>query len=193
VLWPNTPLSQGYAIPRLGVNVVDPGGVGLLQVLGASIARFQSSGFHPAGSFSIALGDPTLAWNTLVSRNAILGTDSLRKLSVASGTGSTAGGATGTIASVTIPDNTVVIVDAIIEAKQNGVAAGFGYLCTGLYRRSGGVVTIEGAVGALFTAENDVTANATLVINGTAVEARGTSPAGKTLDWRAHIDTLERA
>ena len=109
------------------------------------------------------------------------------------GTVTTAGGVTAAIAAVTIPEGKCSYISAYVVAKNTGANEGYAYTLVGAYRRAAGVVTaVTGGPLSGVTMEDDGTANTALVIVGTTVEIRGTSPAAKTLAWVTLAEVLDQ-
>lgn len=101
-------------------------------------------------------------------------------------------GVTAMIASIEIPEGGTSYLIAHVQSKRQANNEAGGYYVQGSYRRAAGVVTaVAGSPIAGLTSEDDATAAAALVINGTSVEVRGTTPAAKTYEWQALIQSLD--
>lgn len=89
-----------------------------------------------------------------------------------------------TLLSFTPTADRTVFVKLRVAGRRSDDAAGAGYEVTAAFRvTSGGAVTLIGAAGATFTAEDDATWNCTLDTDGTLIRARVTGVAATTIRW----------
>lgn len=108
-------------------------------------------------------------------------------------TGTTSNAALTTIGSVTLPEDSVCIVEAIVAARRTGGSAGTtgdsaGYIRKGVFKRVGtGNAAIVGAVTADHTGENQSGWDTVLAVSGTSVEARVTGAANNDISWVAAV------
>lgn len=93
------------------------------------------------------------------------------------------------VGSVTIGDNTAVLVTATILAREKAAGANRAtYIRRALYFRQGGIATIQGAVAAVLTEESDAVWDATLVISTNDVQVSVTGKAATDIDWNVLIE-----
>jgi hypothetical protein len=94
-----------------------------------------------------------------------------------------------TIAIVTIPASTTVLLEAHIAARRTGGVAGTaedgaGYVVRGTYKNVAGVSTLIGAVNADYTAEDQAGWDATFTVSGATVLIRVTGAVNNNVSWK---------
>lgn len=99
-----------------------------------------------------------------------------------------------TIATIAIPDNTVVLVKADIVGRRTNAAGRAGYIRNALvFREAAGAATLEGAVDTPFTRESSGGYNGTLAVSGNNLLVQVQGIAGHNIDWRVRYTVLEVA
>lgn len=93
-----------------------------------------------------------------------------------------------TVLTIAIPASTTVHIEVHVTARRTGGAAGTaedgaGYVIDGTYKTVAGVVTLIGALGLGYTAEDQALWNASLVISGTNVIVQVTGAALNNVSW----------
>lgn len=97
-----------------------------------------------------------------------------------------------TIATIPIPDDTVVFIHAEYVARRTDAADRAGYVREALvFREGGGGATLQGAVATAFTRESDAGWNATIAVTGNDAILTVEGNAGQTINWRACYYTRE--
>lgn len=98
-----------------------------------------------------------------------------------------------TLVTIAIPDDTVVLIDVEILARQTNGAGRATYIRRAVvFREATGPATLEGAVDSPFTRESDTPWDATIVVDGgnnALVEVTG--QATKEINWEAFYRTRQ--
>ncbi|KKL07876.1 hypothetical protein LCGC14_2581620 [marine sediment metagenome] len=92
------------------------------------------------------------------------------------------------IATIAIPDDTVVILEARILARRTDLAGRAVYIRnSAIFREAAGGATLEGAVDSPFTRESTGNApwDATIIMSGNNAIIQVTGQAGKTVNWKS--------
>lgn len=107
------------------------------------------------------------------------------------GTAQTTNATTGTLATHTPTDSTVVTIHAVVSARKNDGTQGAGYTLMGTFRRSGGTTTQIGSTTILAAVEDDAAWDASFATSGADVQVRMTGVAATTIDWRCRSYIVE--
>jgi hypothetical protein len=95
-----------------------------------------------------------------------------------------------TLQTIAITASMTYRIKAYVTARRTGGSAGTaedaaGYEIEATYKTVGGVVTLVGAVAALYTAEDQAGWDATFDINGTNVRVRVTGATNNNVTWHS--------
>ena len=105
---------------------------------------------------------------------------------VVSNTVTTSDATVTTLATIAIPDDTAVLIDASIISRRTDAADRGGYLRRALvFREAAGSATLQGNIDTPFTRESSGPWNVTIDVNGDDARIRVTGQAGKTIHWRS--------
>lgn len=99
-----------------------------------------------------------------------------------------------TLATITIPATTTVHIRAEVVARRTGGTAGTAedgaaYEIQAAVKNVAGTATIIGAVGAVFTAEDQAAWNATIDVSGATARIRVTGAANNSVSWHTTFKT----
>lgn len=96
-----------------------------------------------------------------------------------------------TLTTIAIPDNTTVLIDATVSARETSGADRAGYIRRALvYRESAGIATLVDTVDTTLTRESDVLWDATISVSGNNALVEVTGLAGSTINWRCRYFTV---
>ncbi len=97
------------------------------------------------------------------------------------------------LATIAIPDNTVVFIEVEVLARRtNGVGRATYVRRAVVFREAAGIATLEGAVDSPFTRESDAPWDATIVVDGgnnVLIQVNGQG--GHTINWEAFYRTRQ--
>ena len=114
--------------------------------------------------------------------------DGLAADTITSGTKQTADATATQILSFTPDDDTTVIVEAMVTAKNASAAESAGYIVAAVFERHDGVTSQVGATAAVITAiEDDAAWAVAFSIVSPTVYLTVQGAAGKTIDWGARM------
>ena len=95
-----------------------------------------------------------------------------------------------TIATISIADDTVVLIEASVVGRRTNAADRGGFIRRALaYREGGGGATRQGSVNTDFTRRSDGDWDVTIDVSGNDARIRVTGVAGHTINWKSrHIE-----
>lgn len=97
-----------------------------------------------------------------------------------------------TLATVSIPDDTAVLIQVWVSARRtDSPDRGAARREALVYREGGGGATLEGAVGTPFSRASDGSWDATIDVSGNDARVRVTGALGQTINWRSEHITIE--
>lgn len=103
----------------------------------------------------------------------------------------TTDGTVTTIATIAIPDNTVVLIKIDVVGRRTDSADRAGYMRNALvYREAAGSATIQGTIDSSFTRESSAPWDATISVSGNNALVTVKGNTGHTVDWKS-IHTIE--
>jgi len=91
-----------------------------------------------------------------------------------------------TIATIAIPDDTVMVIEAHILGRRTDSPGRAGYVRRAtVYREAAGVAVIEGAVDTAYSRESDSAWNVTIDVNGNDARIRVQGAVGSTVNFKS--------
>lgn len=104
--------------------------------------------------------------------------------------GRTTDGDFNTLASLTIPEDSVVLISVRLVAIRTDETQGAGYTRFGTFRNSSGTVTQIGSTTSVATHEDDSTWDFQFLVSGTEVAIQVKGNPGKIINWRGDHQAL---
>lgn len=98
-----------------------------------------------------------------------------------------------TVATLSPTDNAVVMVRAVVAARQSGGSNGAGYELIGTFRRAGATTTQIGVTNTLIAQEDAGAASwdVAFTISGADIRVGATGVAATTINWKANASYTE--
>lgn len=95
-----------------------------------------------------------------------------------------------TVASLTIPEDSVVFISARLVAIRTDETQGAAYTRFATFRNSSGTVTQVGSTTTVVNQEDDSTWDVQFLVSGTDVALQVRGNPGKIINWRGDIQSL---
>lgn len=97
-----------------------------------------------------------------------------------------------TLATIAIPDDTVVFIAVEVIGRRTNAADRAGYLRNAVvFREAAGGATLQGAVDTALTRESDANWDATIDVNGNNARIRVTGRVGHDVNWKSVHHTCQ--
>ncbi len=165
--------ANGYA-GLDGSSLLDAAQVPALEILGTSEGA-SSKVLKPTGAGAVA-------WSTLAhSEIASVGFDDHKTVNTVTTTDATL----TTIATIPIPDDTVMLINARVVGRRTDAADRImGEIRTGVFREAAGAATLEGATDLEFVRASDNQFDMQINVSGNNALIQVQGDVGKTINWR---------
>lgn len=104
----------------------------------------------------------------------------------------TTDGTETTVGTIAIPDDTAVIISAVMVGRRTDAADRAGFIRTVVaFREGGGSAAFEGTVDSSFSRKSTGSYDATMTVSGNNVLLRVTGSSSHTINWRSFHTTEE--